>query len=174
MGPCRPVTDSTLEVRTVTNFDPGGFLMLLTVIPAVAAGFVSVGLALLTSRIGYGDYETNVVMIVGLMLVGWLVTALIITTSMLQILAVSLAMVGAFAVTRSVTAASIGWVLGVVLLFVVFIGLDVLSIYQGVDPTGRPTGLISRHLYAFYYGGLLVCGGVGGKAVQSVLERWEG
>lgn len=150
----------------VTNFDPGGFLMLLTVIPAVAAGVVSVGIAQVSARLGYGEYETNVTVVLAILVIGWIVASFLFTTSMLQILAVILAMIGAFAVTRSVTASSYGWVIGVVLLFGAFTALTVLGIYQGVDQTGRPQGLIARHLRVFYYAGLFVSGAIGGKAAQ--------
>ena len=156
----------------MTNFDPGGFLVLLTVIPAVVAGVISIGGAHLASRLGYGTYETNVAILVGLMIVGWIGAALVVSTSMLQILAVTLSMVGAFAATRSITASSYGWVLGVVLLFVAFLGLSAVGVYKGVDQTGVPQGPIARHLFSFYSGGLFVFGAVGGKAVELFQQRY--
>lgn len=90
----------------MTNFDPVGFLMLLTVIPAVVAGAISVGVSQLTSRHGYGDYETTVAAVVGVLIIGWIGVSLLVTTSMMQILAVMLSMIGAFAATRSITASS--------------------------------------------------------------------
>lgn len=155
----------------MTNFDPGGFLMLLTVVPSVVAGVVSIGGAHVVARIGYGDYERNVAVLVGILLVGWVGTALVISTSMLLILAVTLAMAGAFVVTRSVRATSYGWVLGVLLLFVVFAGLSALGVYKGVDQTGTPQGLVARHLAVSYAGGLFVCGALAGAAVQQVPQR---
>jgi hypothetical protein len=157
----------------MTNFDPGGILLLVTVIPAIVAGAVSIGVAHLTTQLGYGTYETNVVAILGVLIVGWVIASVLVTTSMLRILAVVLAMLGAFAVTRSITATSYGWVLGVVLLFVVFTALSVFGVYRGVDQTGRPQGPIAENLYVFYYGGLLVFGAVSGKAVQVMQRRWE-
>ncbi|MFB6232727.1 MAG: hypothetical protein ABEH61_00560 [Haloarculaceae archaeon] len=157
----------------MTNFDPGGFLVLLTAIPAVVAGVFSVSLAHLTARLGYGDYETNVIVIVGVLLAGWAVAAFVISTAMLYILAVTLSMAGAFAVTRSVTDASYGWVLGVVLLFLAFTVLATAGIYQGVERTGAPQGLVARHLAVSYLVGLFVCGAAGGKAVQILGRRWN-
>lgn len=90
----------------MTNFDPGWFLMLLSVIPAVIAGVVSIGVAHLASRLGYGEYETTVTVILGVLIVGWTGGSLVLSTSMLHILAVALSMVGAFAVTRSITAST--------------------------------------------------------------------
>ncbi len=156
----------------MTNFDPGGFLMLLTVIPAIAAGAVSIGMAHLTARLGLGDYETNVAVVLATLLLGWIAAAFVVSTGMLQILAVTLAMAGAYGTTRSVAASSYGWVLGVVLLFVTYAGVAAMGIYKGVDQTGRPQGLLSRHLRVFYYAGLLGFGAVGGKAVQAVRRRW--
>lgn len=150
----------------MTNFDPGGFIMLLTVLPAIVAGGVSIGVAHLASWLGYGDYERNVAAIVAVLLVGWVGAALAISTGMLLILAVTLSMVGAFAVTRSVRTTSYGWVLGVVLMFVAFGVLSALGIYRGVDQAGLPQGFISRHLEVFYFGGLLVFGAIGGAAVE--------
>lgn len=155
----------------MTNFDPGGFLVLLTVIPAVVAGVVSIGAARLASRLGYGAYETNVAAILGLLILGWIGASLVVTTSMLRILAVTLSMVGAYAATRSIMASSYGWVLGVVLLFAAFVGLSALGVYQGVDQAGRPQGFISRHLFALYYVGLFAFGAVGGTAVQQFQQR---
>lgn len=150
----------------MTNFDPGGFLLLLTVIPSVVAGAVSITLAGLAARFGYGEYESNVVVILGALIAAWIGAAFAISTSMLLILAVMLAMIGAYAATRSVTAASIGWVVGVLLLFVAFAVASSLGVYRGVDPTGTPQGLVSQYLPAFYAAGLFVCGAIGGKAVQ--------
>lgn len=155
----------------MTNFDPGGFLVLLTVIPAVVAGVVSVGGAHVAARLGVGDYERNVVGILALMLVAWVVAALAISEAMLHILAVVLAMVGAYAVTRDVRSASYGWVLGVVLLYVAFAVLSWAGIYAGVDRTGTPQGLIARHLFAFYYAGLFASGAFGGGLVGALLGR---
>lgn len=149
----------------MTNFDPGGFLMLLTVIPAVVAGVISIGLAHLAARLGYGEYERNVMGILGVLIGGWVIAALVVSTGMLLILAVTLAMAGAYLVTRSITTASYGWVLGVVLMFVVFGLLSGLNIYQGVNQTGVPQDLISQHLEIFYYAGLLVFGAIAGKTV---------
>lgn len=150
----------------MTNFDPGGLLMLLTVIPAVVAGAVSISGAHLLTRLGYGEYETTVAVILGILIVVWIGASLLITTSMLTILAVTLAMAGAFIVTRNITAASYGWVLGVVLLFAAFTAVSILGIYKGVDQTGRPQGLIAQHFYIFYAVGLFAFGAVCGKAVQ--------
>lgn len=150
----------------MTNFDPGGFITLFTVLPSVVAGVVSIGVAHLASRLGYGDYERNVAAIVAVLLVGWAGTALLVSTSLLLILAVTLSMVGAFAVTRSVRATSYGWVLGVVLLFVAFAVLSALGVYRGVDQTGVPQGPFSRHVEGFYFGGLLVFGAIGGAVVR--------
>lgn len=151
----------------MTNFDPGGFLLLLTVIPSVVAGAVSITVAGLAARFGYGEYESNVVVILGALVAAWIGAAFAISTSMLLILAVTLAMVGAYAATRSVTAASIGWVVGVLLLFAAFAVASSLGIYRGVDQTGTPQGLVAQYLPAFYAVGLFVCGAIGGKAVQS-------
>jgi hypothetical protein len=87
----------------VTNFDPGGLLLLLTVIPSAVAGVVSVGVAHLAARLGYGEYDSNVAIVLGVLAAAWVVASLLVSTEMVQILAVGLAMVGAFAVTRSVT-----------------------------------------------------------------------
>ncbi|PSQ59663.1 MAG: hypothetical protein BRD23_03860 [Halobacteriales archaeon SW_9_67_25] len=157
----------------MTNFDPGGFLVLLTTIPAVVAGVVSVGLAHLAARLGYGDYETNVAAIVGALVVVWIAAALVVSTAMLYVLLVALAMVGAFAATRSVSAASYGWVLGVVGVFVAFTVLAALGVYQGVDQRGVPQDVISRNLAIFYTVGLLAFGAAGGKGVQVVGRRWR-
>lgn len=151
----------------MTNFDPGGFVVLLTVLPSIVAGVVSIGGAHLASWLGYGGYERNVAALVAALLVGWVVAALVISTGMLLILAVTLSMVGAYAVTRSVRATSYGWVLGVVLLFVAFGVLSALGVYRGVDQAGVPQGFISRHLEAFYFGGLLVFGAIGGATVAA-------
>lgn len=155
----------------MTNFDPAGFLLLLTVIPSVVAGAVSISLAHLSARLGYGEYETNVAVVLGVLVVAWIAASLAVSTAMLQILAVTLAMVGAYAVTRSVTSASYGWVVGVVALFAAFAALSALGVYQGVDQSGRPQGVIARNLPAFYFGGLLVFGAVGGAAVHGVRAR---
>lgn len=157
----------------MTNFDPGGFLVLLTVIPAVVAGAVSVGLAHLVDRLGYAEYERAVAAVLGVLVLGWIAAAFVVSTAMLYILTVSLAMAGAFAATRSVSAASYGWVLGVVLLFVAFVGLSAAGVYQGVDQAGQPQDIVSRNLAAFYAGGLFAFGAVGGKAVQLVQRRWR-
>jgi nitrate/nitrite transporter NarK len=92
----------------MTNFDPGAFLLLLTVIPAVVAGVVSITLAHLTARLGYGEYKTNVAALLAVLIIAWIVAAVLVSTNLLQILAVVLAMVGAFAVTWSITASSYG------------------------------------------------------------------
>lgn len=155
----------------MTNFDPGGLLLLLTVIPAVMAGILSIAGATLADRLGFGTYETNVAAMVAVLIVAWIVAAFIVSTAMLQILAVTLAMAGAYAATRSVTASSYGWVLGVVLLFGAFTVLSALGIYQGVDQTGRAQGILSQHFYWFYAGGLLAFGALGGRAVQLVDRR---
>lgn len=154
--------------NTVTNFDPAGFLLLLTVVPALAAGAISISLAHLVAGLGYGEYDTNVVVLLAALVGVWTVAAVAVSTSMLQILAVVLAMVGAFGVTRSVRAASYGWVLGVVLLFGAFVALSAVGVYRGVDQTGRPQGFIAEHLQLFYYGGLLAFGAIGGKLVAVV------
>lgn len=155
----------------MTNFDPGGVLVLLTVIPAVVAGVLSVGLAHLVSWIGYGEYETNVAVILGVLIAGWIAAALVVSTSMLLILSVVLSMIGAYAATRSIQSSSYGWVLGVVLLFVAFAVLSALGIYEGVDRTGVPQGFLAEHLRAAYFGGLLVFGAIAGKAVH-VARGW--
>jgi len=157
----------------MTNFDPGGLLLLLTVIPAVVAGAVSITLAHAAAWLGYGEYDTNVAVVLAILLAAWIVTAVFVSTSMLRILAVVLAMVGAFAVTRSVTVSSYGWVLGVVLLFAAFVVLSVADVYRGVDRTGRPLGIVARNLSLFYYGGLLVAGAVGGKVAEAIRCRWQ-
>lgn len=157
----------------MTNFDPGGFLILLTTIPAVIAGVVSVGLAHLTARLGYGDYETNVAALLGVLVVGWVGAALVVSTAMLYVLLVVLSMVGAYAATRSVSAASYGWVLGVVGVFVAFTVLAALGIYQGVDRSGVPQDFISRNLAVSYTVGLLAFGAAGGKAVQVGRRLWR-
>lgn len=157
----------------MTNFDPGGFLVLLTVIPSVVAGGLSIGAARLAARFGYADYETAVVAALGGLIVAWIGASLLVSTAMLRILAVTLSMAGAFAATRSVTASSYGWVLGVLLLFVAFLGLSALGVYQGVDRTGTPQGLLSRHLMASYYGGLFAFGAVGGKVAGAVRHRFR-
>lgn len=155
----------------MTNFDPGGFLLLLTVIPAVVGGAISIALAHGLARLGVGKYETDVTVIVAVLVLAWIVAAAFVSTSMLAILAVTLSMVGAYAVTRDVTATSYGWALGVVLLFAVFVVLSVLGVYRGVDASGRPQGLIAQHLFAFYATGLLVCGAIAGKAV-AIVRAW--
>lgn len=150
----------------MTNFDPGGLLMLLTVIPAVVAGVASVGLAHLGARLGVGEYETNVAVVLAVLLFAWIAASLVVSTDMLRILAVTLSMLGAYLVTRNVADASYGWVLGVLLLFVAFLSLDALGIYGGVDRSGRPQGLLARHLFAVYYLGLFLAGVIAGKAVD--------
>lgn len=155
----------------MTNFDPGGLLLLLTVVPAVVAGAVSVGVATLASRLGYGAYERNVAAVLGVLLAGWVVASLLVSTAMLRILAVTLAMAGAFVATRDVAASSFGWVLGVVLLFAAFAALSALGLYAGVDRTGTPRGPLSRHFLAVYHVGLFAAGAVGGLAVQAVRRR---
>lgn len=157
----------------MTNFDPGGFLVLLTTIPAVIAGVVSIGLAHLVARLGYGDYETNVAAILGALVVAWVGAALVVTTGMLYVLLVVLSMVGAYAATRSVSAASYGWVLGVAGLFVAFTVLAAVGVYQGVDQRGVPQDIISRNLAVSYTVGLLAFGALGGKGVQVVREWWR-
>lgn len=157
----------------MTNFDPGGFLLLLTVIPSVVAGVVSVGLAHLATGLGYGDYETTVVATLGVLVLGWIAAALVVSTSMLYILAVTLSMAGAYAATRSVSAASYGWVLGVVGLFVAFAVLAAVGVYEGVDQRGVPQDVISRNLAVSYTVGLLVFGALGGKAVQVGRRLWR-
>lgn len=156
----------------MTNFDPGGFLLLLTVIPAVVTGIVSIALAHVVAWVGYGEYETNVVVLLAFLISAWTVAAFFVSTSMLQILAVVVAMIGAFAVTRSITASSYGWVLGVVLLFATFIVFSAVGVYRGVDQTGRPQGIIARHLELFYYSGLLIYGAICGKVVETIRCRW--
>ncbi|MDZ7850197.1 MAG: hypothetical protein U5K70_05085 [Halodesulfurarchaeum sp.] len=152
----------------MTNFDPGGFLILLTVIPTVIAGATSIGVAHLTARLGYGDYDRNVVLLLVLMVSVWILAALLVTTSMLVILSVVLAMAGAYAATRNVTSASYGWVLGVLLLSVAFALLSAVWVYQGVDQLGRPQGLLSRHVSLFYAVGLVGFGALGGTVVELV------
>lgn len=156
----------------MTNFDPGGFLLLLTVIPAVVAGVISITLAHVTAWLGYGEYDTSVAILLAVLIGAWIVIAFLVSTSMLQILAVVLAMIGAFAVTRSITASSYGWVLGVVMLFATFIVLSAVGVYRGVDQMGRPQGIIAQHLHLFYYGGLLIFGAISGKLVEITQGRW--
>lgn len=166
-GAAVPVRDpGPSPTARTTNFDPGGLLMLLTVV----AGAVSVGVATLASRLGYGAYERNVAAVLGVLLAGWVVASLLVSTAMLRILAVTLAMAGAFVTTRDVAASSYGWVLGVVLLFA---ALSALDIYAWVDRTGTPRGLLSRHFPVFYHVGLFVAGAVGGLAVEAVRRRRE-
>lgn len=155
----------------MTNFDPGGFLLLLTVIPAAVAGVVSITLAHVAARLGYGEYDTNVVGLLAVLIIAWIVAALFVSTGMLQILAVVLAMFGAFAVTRSITMSSYGWVLGILLLFAAFTVLSAVGLYRGVDQTGRPQGIIARHLDLFYYSGLLIFGAIGGAVVDVIRRR---
>lgn len=156
----------------MTNIDPGGILVLLTVILAVPAGIVSIALAHLVAWLGYGDYEGNVWAILAAMAVVLVVGSLVfVETSMLYILSVVLAMVGAYAVTRDRTATSYGWVLGVLFLYLGFALLSATGLYAGVDRTGTPQGVISRNLFVFYYGGLFVCGALGG-AMVAVVRRW--
>lgn len=156
----------------MTNFDPGGFLLLLTVIPAVVAGVISITLAHVAARLGYGEYDANVAVLLAVLIGAWIVAAFLVSTSMLQIIAVVLAMIGAFAATRSITASSYGWVLGVVLLFAAFIVLSAVGVYRGVDQTGRPRGIIAQHLHLFYYGGLLIFGAISGKVMEIIQHRW--
>lgn len=155
----------------MTNVDPGGLLLLLTVIPAVVAGVVSVGVAALAARLGYGTYETTVVTVLGVLILAWIAASLVVSTGLLQILAVTLSMAGAYLATRDVSAASVGWVLGVVLLFAAFAALSATGVYQGVDQSGRPQGLLARHLAAFYAVGLLLGGVVGGAVVRVSRQR---
>ncbi len=157
----------------MTNFDPGGFLLLLTVIPALVAGVVSVGLAEIGARLGYGSYDRLVSGVLGLLLLGWIGAALVVSTSMLQILAVTLAMVGAYAVTRSIRATSYAWVVGVIGLFLAFWVLSAVGVYRGVDGNGVPQGVIARNLMAFYTMGLFVSGAVGGMLVQAIGRRFD-
>lgn len=156
----------------MTNFDPAGFLLLLTVIPALVAGVVSIGLAEVASRLGYGSYDNLVVAILGLLLLAWIGAAFVVSTSMLLILAVTLSMVGAYAVTRNVRVASYGWVLGVVGLYLAFAVLAATGVYKGVDQQGIPQGVIAQYLQVFYLGGLLVFGAVGGKLVDVLAAHW--
>lgn len=156
----------------MTNFDPGGLLLLLTLIPAVVAGAVSITLANIAVRLGYGEYETNVAVLLAVLIAAWIVAAFVVSTSLLQILAVVLAMIGAFAVTRSISVSSYGWVLGVLLLFAAFTVLSVAGVYRGVDQSGRPQGIIAQHLVLFYYSGLLVSGAIGGKVVGVIRRQW--
>jgi hypothetical protein len=155
----------------MTNFDPGGFLVLLTVIPSVVAGVVSVAVADLAARFGYGAYERNVVIILGFLAAGWIAASLVVSTSMLHILAVALAVLGAYAVTRDVRQTSYGWVLGVILLYLAFAVLAWTGVYGGVDATGRPQGVIARNLFVSYYVGLFVCGALGGVVVRILGRR---
>lgn len=157
----------------MTNFDPGGLIMLFTVIPAIIAGILSIGGAHLSSRLGFGDYDQTVVVIIGVLLIGWIGASLVISNSMLIILGVVLSMVGAYAVTRSIRATSYGWVLGVVLMFVAFGILSSIGIYKGVDQTGVPQDVISRQLEFFYFGGLLVFGAIGGGVVTALQQQMQ-
>lgn len=156
----------------MTNIDPGGILVLLTVIPAVVAGAVSITLAHVAARLGYGTYERNVWAILGILVAIWILASLVVSTAMLQILAVSLSMLGAYATTRDRSDTSYGWVLGVVLLYVGFAILAWTGLYAGVDRTGQPQGLIARNLIAFYYGGLFAGGALGG-AIVAFLRGWN-
>ncbi|MFB6312200.1 MAG: hypothetical protein ABEH64_13585 [Salinirussus sp.] len=156
----------------MTNFDPLGFLLLFTVIPAVGAGIISITVAQLAARLGVGRYERTVFSILAVLIVLWIVTAVLVSLAMLQILAVVLAMVGAFAVTRNLRSTSYGWVLGVVLLYFAFTVLGISGIYRGVDQLGRPQGLIARHVAVFYYGGLLLFGAIGGTIAELVRSWW--
>lgn len=54
------------------------------------------------------DYETNVAVVVAVLIIGWVGAALVVSRGMVQILAATLAMVGAYAVTRSIAATSCG------------------------------------------------------------------
>lgn len=152
----------------MTNFDPAGFLLLLTVIPAVVAGTVSITVGHVVSRLGVSDYERAVTATVGVLAAAWIVAAVLVSTGMLQILLVGLSMVGAYAVTRSVADTAYAWVLGVVLLFGAFVALSALGIYQGVDQRGRPQGIIAQNLSVFYAVGLFLGGVVAGGIVAGV------
>jgi len=77
----------------------------------------------------------------------WIAAALVVSTGMLYILAVTLAMAGAFA------------------------GLSAAGVYHGVDGAGQPQDPVSRNLAAFYAGGLFAFGAVGGKVVQLLQRR---
>jgi hypothetical protein len=155
----------------MTNFDPGGFLVLLTVIPAVVAGVTAITLAHLAARVGYGDYERNVVLVLAVLAAAWMVASLVVSASMLLILAVGLAVLGAYAVTRDVRQTSYGWVLGVVFLYVAFGVLAWTGVYAGVDATGRPQGVIASNLFVSYSLGLFLCGAVGGAVVRLLGRR---
>lgn len=157
----------------MTNFDPGGFLVLLTVIPSVVGGALAIAGAHAAARLGYGDYEHIVLVLTGVLLAVWIGLALRYSTSMLLILSVVLAMVGAYVVTRNVAAASYGWVLGVVFLYLGFALLSRVGLYQGVDSRGAPQGLIAANLPEFYWGGLFVCGVLGGAVVAGVKRMWS-
>ncbi|PTD94719.1 hypothetical protein C9439_01000 [archaeon SCG-AAA382B04] len=90
------------------------------------------------SYAGYGEYERNVVFVLGFMVMFWIVAAFIINNSMLIVLSVVFAMVGAYATTGNIIVASYGWVLGVFLLYLAFPVLTFLGIYQGVNQQGVP------------------------------------
>jgi hypothetical protein len=155
----------------MTNFDPGGLLVLLTVIPALVAGVASIAIAHVGARVGIGTYERNVAAVLAVLAVAWIVASLFVSTSMLHVLAVALAVLGAYAVTRDVRQTSYGWVLGVVLLYVAFAVLAWTGLYAGVDATGRPRGVIARNLFVSYYVGLFACGALGGAIVGLVWRR---
>jgi len=155
----------------VTNFDPGGVLVVATVLPSAIAGVLSIGGAHIAARLGVADYDTTVVTILAVLTVAWVVTAVLVSTSLLQILGVGLTVVGAYAVTRSVRATSYAWVLGVVLFFAAFVALSVLGVYQGVDQRGRPQDPLARNLAVVYYGGVLAFGVIGGAVVRLVGDR---
>lgn len=157
----------------MTNFDPGGFLVMLTVLPSVIAGLISIGGGHLLAWAGIGSYPRNVVTVLGILIGGWILAALVVSTGMLYILSVVLAMAGAYIVTQNVTEASYGWVIGVILLLVLFIVLSVAGIYQGVTQTGRPRGFLSRHLVPAFLVGLFLCGAVGGKLATVARAGWD-
>ncbi len=50
----------------MTNFDPGRLLVLFTVIPSVVVGVVAILLAHFASYFGYGEYDRNFVVFLGL------------------------------------------------------------------------------------------------------------
>lgn len=157
----------------MTNVDPGGLLVLLTVIPAVVAGGFSIGLAHLVAWLGDVSYRRTVWVVLGVLVLAWIVAALVVVgeATMLYVLAVGVAMLGAFVVTRDVSATSYGWVLGVVLLYLGFAVLSWAGLYAGVDRAGRPQGIIARNLLVFYLGGLFAGGMVGGAVVRWVRDR---
>lgn len=157
----------------MTNVDPGGLLVLLTVIPAVVAGVASITIARLVAWAGYGTYGRTVWAVLGVLALAWIVAVLVVVgdATMLFVLAVGLAMIGADAVTRDASATSYGWVLGVVILYLGFAVLSWTGLYAGVDRTGRPQGVVARNLLAFYLGGLFAGGMVGGAIVRCLRDR---